>query len=108
MNKANNKLIVLDYKTRGSPLKENTHEYSQDQLNIYAWLLERLGFQVENFAYLLFYVPKEVLETGEVVFDTILKKMNIITEDAEKLWEKALELLNSECPEKGCQWCERF
>ena len=108
VNKANNKLIVLDYKTRGYPLKEDTHEHYQDQLDIYSWLLETLGFQVENFAYLLFYYPNEVLETGEVVFDTVLKKMKINTKNAEDLWKKALVLLNSECPEKGCQWCERF
>ena len=106
--KLNNKLIVLDYKTRGSPLKDNTHEHYQNQLNIYSWLLEKLGYKVENFAYLLFYYPKEVLETGEVVFDTVLKKMAVSSEDAEKLWKKALELLNSECPEKGCEWCQRF
>ena len=108
VNKLNNKLIVLDYKTRGSPLKDNTHEHYQNQLNIYSWLLEKLGYKVENFAYLLFYYPKEVLETGEVVFDTVLKKMAVSSEDAEKLWKKALELLNSECPEKGCEWCQRF
>ena len=108
VNKANNKLIVLDYKTRGYPLKEATHEHYQDQLDIYSWLLEKLGFHVENFAYLLFYYPNEVLETGEVVFDTVLKKMKIDIKNAEDLWKKALELLNSECPEKGCQWCERF
>jgi len=108
VNKTNNKLIVLDYKTRGFPLKDNTHEHYQNQLNIYSWLLEALGYKVENFAYLLFYYPKEVLETGEVVFDTVLKKMPVSATDAEKLWEKALEMLNDECPEKGCEWCERF
>src|SRR3989338_4732005 len=49
INKTNNKLIVLDYKTRGFPLKEDTHEHYQDQLNIYAWLLEKLGHKTENF-----------------------------------------------------------
>ena len=82
VNKTNNKLIVLDYKTRGFPCKDDTHEHYQDQLNIYAYLLEKLGHDVENFAYLLFYYPKEVLETGEVVFDTLLKKMKISPEDA--------------------------
>ena len=107
IHKANNKLIVLDYKTRGFPLKEDTHEHYQDQLNIYAWLLEKLGHKTENFAYLLFYYPKEVLETGEVIFDTVLKKMKIDTSEAEKLFKKAIQMLNSECPEKGCEWCQR-
>jgi hypothetical protein len=105
VNKANNKLIVLDYKTRGFPLKEDTHEHYQNQLNIYAFLLKQMGKDVEDFAYLLFYYPKEVLETGEVVFDTTLKKMKISAEDAEKLFNKAVKLLNSKCPEETCDWC---
>ncbi len=105
VNKTNNKLIVLDYKTRGYPLKENTHEYYQDQLNIYNWLLEKLGYKTEDFAYLLFYYPKEVLETGEVVFDTTLKKMKVDIEGAEKLFNKAIKMLDEECPKEGCMWC---
>lgn len=102
------KLIVLDYKTRGFPLKENTHEYSQDQLDIYNFLLRKNNYQTEDYAFLLFYIPKEVMATGEVIFDTTLKKMKVNVENAEKIWKKALELLNDECPQKGCQWCERF
>ena len=102
------KLIVLDYKTRGFPLKENTHEYSQDQLDIYNFLLRKNNYQTEDYAFLLFYIPKEVMATGEVIFDTTLKKMKVNVENAEKIWKKALELLNDECPQKGCEWCERF
>ena len=106
MNKTNNKLVVLDYKTRGFPLKEDTHEHYQNQLNIYAWLLEKLGYKTESFAYLLFYYPKEVLETGEVIFNTDLKKMKISLSDAEKLFNSAIKLLNGDCPEESCEWCE--
>ena len=108
VNKTNNKLIVLDYKTRGFPLKETTSSYYQDQLNIYSWLLEKLGYTVEDIAYLLFYHPKEVLATGEIIFNTDLKKMKIYTEQAEKLFIKALSLLDSECPKKTCIWCEKI
>ena len=103
-----NKLIVLDYKTRGYGLKEDTHEHYQLQLDVYNLLLRKNGYETEDFAFLLFYVPKEVTETGEVVFDTTLKKMEISIRNAENAWKKALYLLNSECPEKGCEWCERF
>jgi hypothetical protein len=106
INKANNKIIVLDYKTRGFPLKEDTHEHYQDQLNVYAFLLRKMGRDVEDFAYLLFYHPKEVLETGEVVFNTDLKKMKVSVDDAEKLWKKALGLLGEECPKDSCEWCK--
>ena len=102
------KLIVLDYKTRGFSLKEDTHEHYQDQLDIYNFLLRKNGFDTEDFAFLLFYVPKEVMSTGEVIFDTTLKKMKIDIENAEKIWKKALKLLEGECPNEGCDWCERF
>ena len=102
------KFIVLDYKTRGYGLKEDTHEHYQLQLDVYNFLLRKNRYEAEDFAFLLFYVPKEVLETGEIIFDTTLKKMEINVENAENAWKKAIELLNSECPEKGCEWCERF
>ncbi|OGJ15550.1 hypothetical protein A3K73_05165 [Candidatus Pacearchaeota archaeon RBG_13_36_9] len=104
------KLIVLDYKTRGFPCKDNTHEHYQLQLDVYAYLLQKNGYKTEDFAFLLFYHPKEVLETGEVIFDTTLKKMKIDVNRAEKTWKEALRVLNGKCPkkheEKICPWCE--
>ena len=99
------KLIVLDYKARGYDLKEDTHDHYQVQLDIYNFLLRKNGYQTEDFAFLLFYVPKEVLPTGEVIFDTTLKKMKINIKNAEKVWRNALEMLKGECPERGCEWC---
>jgi len=106
VNKQNDKLVVLDYKTRGFPLKEDTHEHYQNQLDIYAWLLEKMGYKVEGFAYLLFYHPKEVLVTGEVVFNTDLKRMPVSPGNAEQLFKKALKMLGGKCPEKSCEWCK--
>jgi hypothetical protein len=102
------KLIVLDYKTRGFPLKEDTAEHSRNQLNIYNFLLRKNGYESEDYSFLLFYVPKEVKDTGEVIFDTELVKMPVDVENAEKLWKKALKLLNGECPEEGCEWCQNI
>jgi hypothetical protein len=102
------KLIVLDYKTRGYELKEDTAEHYQDQLNIYNFLLRIKGYDTEDFGFLLFYYPKEVLETGEVVFDTKLIKMKIDIKNAENLWKKALKILNDTCPKEGCEWCEKI
>jgi hypothetical protein len=104
------KLIILDYKTRGFPLKEDTHETYQNQLDIYNFLLRINGYDTEDFGFLLFYYPKEVLETGEVVFHTKLVKMKIDVSNAEKLWKRALKLLNGKCPKKHikkiCPWCQ--
>jgi len=99
------KLIVLDYKTRGYALKENTHEFYHDQLDIYNFLLRKNSYKTEDFAFLLFYVPKEVLPTGEVIFDTTLKKMKVDVKNAEKVWDKAIALLEGNCPKETCEWC---
>ena len=100
------KLIVLDYKTRGYALKEDTAEHYRNQLNIYNFLLRKNNYETEDYSFLLFYVPKEVMATGEVIFDTTLVKMKVDVKMAEKIWKKAIKLLNGECPEKACEWCE--
>jgi predicted RecB family nuclease len=106
------KIIVLDYKTRGFALKEDTAEHYKHQLDIYNFLLRKNGYDTENYAFLLFYIPREVKETGEVIFDTRMIKIKTEIEEAEKLWKKALKLLAGPCPpkhtekEEKCAWCE--
>ncbi len=102
------KLIVLDYKTKGYPIKDEEEAGSryQKQLDIYNFLLRKNGYETEEYAFLLFYVPKYVLETGEVIFDTLLARRNINVNNAEKLFEKALKMLNSDCPKESCEWCD--
>ena len=100
------KLVVLDYKTRGYELKEDTAKHYQDQLDIYNFLLRKTGYDTEDYAFLLFYVPREVLEDGKVVFNTELVKMNVDIKNAESIFKKAVKLLNGDCPSKTCEWCE--
>ena len=100
------KLIVLDYKTRGYPLKEDTAEHYRLQQNTYNFLLRKNGYQTEDYFFLLFYIPKEVMATGEVIFDTELVKMKVDIKMAENMWKKALKLLNGKCPSKSCEWCK--
>lgn len=102
----NGKLIVLDYKTRGFPVKEDTHEYYQTQMDIYNFLLRKNNYKTEDYTYLLFYYPKEVLETGEVIFDTELRKIKINVNEGEKAFNDAVELIKGEEPEENCEWCE--
>ena len=101
------KLIVLDYKTRGYALKEDTAGMYQIQLDAYNFLLRKNGYETEDYGFLLFYMPKEVTTTGEVIFDTELVKMKTHPSHAEKLFEKALNMLKEECPKKCCAWCEK-
>ena len=101
------KLIVLDYKTRGTAPNDETAEYSKLQQNIYNFLLRKNGHDTEDYYFLLYYFPKEVMTTGEVIFDTELKKMPVDVSFAENTWKKALKLLKGDCPKGECSWCER-
>lgn len=101
------KLIVLDYKTRGFPIKEDTHEHYQDQMDIYNFLLRKKGHKIEDYSYLLFYHPTKVLETGEVVFHTDIVKIEVNVKNAEKIIKNALEVLGKDMPEPSpeCGYC---
>lgn len=105
------KLIVLDYKTRGYPLKEDTAAHYQDQMDIYNFLLRKNGYETEDYAYLLFYYPNKVNEDGTVIFNTDLVKMKTDPKNAESILRNALKVLKGKMPEPGkecdyCKWAE--
>jgi len=102
------KLIVLDYKTRGYPLKEDTAKYYQDQLDVYNFLLRKNGYETEDYAYLLFYHPDKVNENGDFVFHTDLVRMDISVKNAERIFNEAEKVLEGNMPEPSdnCQFCE--
>jgi len=103
-----NKLIVLDYKTRGYPLKEDTHEHYHDQLDIYNLLLRKNGYETEDYAYLLFYHPDKVNKDGDIIFNTDLVKMQINIKSAENIFKKAIKTLEGPIPKpaEDCEYCE--
>jgi len=100
------KLIVLDYKTRGYPLKEDTHEHYQTQMDIYNFLLRKNGYLTEDYGYLLFYYPNRVNSNGEVVFDTKLVKVKTSVKNGEKVFKKAVSVLFGKEPKERCEWCK--
>jgi len=107
--KKGNKLIVLDYKTRGYPLKEDTHTYYILQMDLYNFLLRKNNYETEDYTYLLFYYPNKVLETGEVIFDTKLIKIKTDPKRGEKVFKEAIKLLQKdEIPEASpnCGFCK--
>jgi len=101
------KLIVLDYKTRGYPLKEDTAGHYQDQLDIYNLLLRKNNYETEDYSYLLFYHPDKVNKKGNVIFNTDLIKMKIDVKNAEKIFKKALKVLKGKIPKASgeCEYC---
>lgn len=107
----NNKLIVIDYKTRGFALKPDTSHHYKDQLDVYNFLLRKNGYETENYSYLLFYLPEQVMETGEFKFKNELVKMEVDVEHAEFLFKRAINIIKGEMPEPGkdcvfCKWRE--
>jgi len=101
------RLVVLDFKTRGYPCKDDTHEHYQDQMDLYNFLLRKNGHKTEDYAYLLFYHPNKINENGDAVFHSDLKKMKISTENAQKIFDNALKTLNGLEPRAAeeCGYC---
>lgn len=106
--KKDGKIIVLDYKTRGFPLKDDTAQHYQDQLDIYNFLLQKNNYETEDYAYLLFYHPDKIDENGRVLFHKDLVKMNIDVKNAEKIFDNAIKFLSGEIPEakEECGFCK--
>ena len=104
------KLVVLDYKTRGYPLKEDTHEHYQDQMDIYNLLLRKNDYQTEDYTYLLFYHPNKVHENGDVDFHADLIKIKVNIDNAKKIFKKAVSVLEGELPAPSdeCEYCKWF
>lgn len=103
-----NKLIVLDYKTRGFPLNEDYASYYRDQMDIYNFLLRKNGYKTENYSYLLVYHPEKVNASGEVVFHTDLLKLKADVNNAERIFRKALAVLSGKMPKASeeCEYCQ--
>lgn len=101
------KLIVLDYKTRGYPLKEDTAAHYQEQMDIYTYLLQKNGYKTEDHAYLLFYHPSFVHEDGSVDFNADLVKMKVDVDNAKRIFKKAVKVLDGKEPKatEDCEWC---
>lgn len=105
------KLIVLDFKTRGFPVKEDTHLHYKDQLDIYNFLLRKNGYATEDYSYLLFYHPQKVHQNGDVDFHKHLVKMDVSIKNAEKVFKEALLTLCEDIPASAtdcgfCKWSD--
>jgi len=100
--------IPVDYKTRGYELKEDTASYYQNQLNIYAFLLEKNGYKVSTFAYLVFYVLESLSDNGQARFKIQLIKVETDTKKAYQIFKEAAKLLDKDTPPQKnlrCNFC---
>jgi len=101
-------LIVLDFKTRGFPLKEDTAEYYRDQIDLYNFLLGKNGYKTADYAYLLFFHPVGMNGHSSFLFKTDIVKMDVDVKHAEQLFKNAVKVLSGQAPEpsKGCGYCK--
>lgn len=102
-----NKLIVLDFKTRGFDVKEYTAKFYQNKINIYNFLLRKNNLITENYSYLLFYIPEKIDYNGEFIFKTNLVKVNVDINQAEHIFEKGINVLSNDIPKpnQNCRFC---
>jgi hypothetical protein len=105
-----NKLIVLDYKTRGWPPKSDTGDRYQSQLDMYNFLLRQNGYDTEDVAYLMFFWPKEIDAQGRFVFNTALDERQVDIANAERLVTESVKVLDGPMPDftEGCEYCQHF
>ncbi len=98
----------LDFKTRGFPRNEYTHEHYQHQMDIYSFLLEKNGLKPAKFAILIFYHPVGVSKEHDVIFDPDPVKVKVDPARGERIFRDAVKCLMGDMPEssEGCEFCK--
>jgi len=99
--------IPLDYKTKGSQVKEDPAKYYQNQLDCYCLMLESSGYKTKNEAVIVYYSPLEVAEDGAVKFNVAPFKIDTNPESAKSVIKRAVVLLAGPLPERNsdCEYC---
>jgi CRISPR/Cas system-associated exonuclease Cas4 (RecB family) len=106
----NGNIIVMDYKTRGYPPKEENGapEYYERQVNLYNLILRENGHRTEDFGLILYYYPDRILDSGDVVFHRELREIPVDINRARETVREAVDVLEGPMPEHSddCDFCE--
>lgn len=100
------RFVPFDFKTRGYPTKEDTHEHYRTQLDLYALLFERNGLAPAEYGYLLFFWPQSY-DMGQASFKTNLIRMDVSTSRGMSVLKKAHEIVTAPIPlaHESCEYC---
>lgn len=100
------KFIPIDFKTRGYPTKQDTHEHYRHQLDCYALLFEQNSMAPAEYGYLLFFWPEEYRDSC-AHFQTELIKMDVNPNRARSLLTMVRAILDSAIPQRhiDCEFC---
>ncbi len=101
-----NRFLPLDYKSKGE-IRDDSHIFHQNQLNIYTWLLDENGYPTKDIGYLVFFAPLKIHSNNLIEFDIIPKRIETSKENAKELFYKAISLLAGPIPDKHekCDYC---
>lgn len=101
------KFVPFDFKTRGYPIREDTHEHYQHQLDLYALLFEKNGHPSADYGYLLFFYPKSYSK-NKATFITELVKMAVSPKRGLEVLKKVNEIVSGRKPkaDEECKYCE--
>jgi len=101
--------VPVDYKTRGFALKEDSTSYYVLQMSCYNFLLRKNEHPVTDYAYLVFYIPEAVAESGQVKFAiTAVKITTLPADEVYRIFREALAVLASHEPppfNNSCSFC---
>ena len=101
-----NFFIPLDYKSKGD-IREDSHIFHQNQLNIYTWLLDQNGYPTKDIGYLVFFAPLKINSDNTIKFNIVPKRIETSKDSGKELFYKAVNLLAGLLPEKHerCDYC---
>lgn len=100
------RFLPLDYKSKGE-IRDDSHVFHQNQLNIYTWLLDENGYPTKDVGYLVFFAPLEIRDDNTIRFNIIPRRIDTSKENAKELFYKAINLLNGPIPSRheNCDYC---
>jgi len=97
----NGKIVVLDYKTRGYPPKQDkgVPHYYERQVNLYNLILRENGYETTDYGLILYFYPDRFTENGEFRFSTELRRSKVDVDKARGLVRDAVGALERPVPE---------
>ncbi len=98
--------VVLDFKTRGYPPKEDTSAHYQTQLDLYALLFDKNDYPIASYGYLLFFWPKKY-GGHSADFNTELVNMEISPERGIDTLKEVVRIVKGRQPaaHSDCEFC---
>lgn len=100
------KYVPFDFKTRGYPTKEDTHEHYRSQLDLYSLLFQKNNMEPAQYGYLLFFWPQQY-GLGMAQFKSELIRMDVSPSRGYSVLEKVYNILNQPIPNshQSCEYC---